>query len=53
MFMVFLKTFLFGANGPFKTILHNEGGKDRHGNHIKGFSEKNLIQGNLVIFAQK
>ena len=28
-------------------------GQERHGNYINGFSEKNLIQGNLVILAQK
>ena len=34
-------------------ILHNESGLDRHGNYVNGISEKNLIQNNLVILAQK
>ena len=35
------------------TILHNERGQERHGNYINGFSEKNIILGNLIILAQK
>ena len=35
------------------TILHNERGQERHGNYINGFSERNLIQSNLVILEQK
>ena len=35
------------------TILHNERGQERHGNHINGFSERNIIQSNLVILEQK
>ena len=34
------------------TVLHNERGQERHGNYINGFSERNLIQGNLVILEQ-
>ena len=34
-------------------MLPNEKGKERHGNYINGFSEKDLIWGNLVILAQK
>ena len=30
-------------------MLHNEKGKERHGNYINRFSEKNLIWGSLVI----
>ena len=35
------------------TILHNERGQERNGNIINGFSERNLIQSNLVILEQK
>ena len=35
------------------TILHNERGQERHGNYINGFSERNIIQSNLVILEQK
>ena len=35
------------------TMLPNEKGKERHRNYINGFSEKDLIWGNLVILAQK
>ena len=34
------------------TILHNETGQERHGNYINGFSERNLIQSNLIILEQ-
>ena len=33
--------------------MHNEKGQERHGNYINGFSERNLIQSNLVILEQK
>ena len=65
----FPKKILFRADRPFRTqkgmfsqlwicckdcftILHKERGQERHGN-FTGFSEKNLIQDNLVILAQK
>ena len=35
------------------TILHNERDQGRHGNYINVFSERNLIQSNLVILEQK
>ena len=35
------------------TILHNERGQERHGNYINGFSERNLIESNLVVLKQK
>ena len=35
------------------TILYNERGQERHGNHVNGFSERNLIQSNLAISEQK
>ena len=35
------------------TILHNERGQERHVNYINSFSERNLIQSNLVILEQK
>ena len=35
------------------TILHNERVQERHGNYINGFSERSLIQSNLVILEQK
>ena len=35
------------------TILHNKRVQERHGNYINGFSERNLIQSNLVILEQK
>ena len=35
------------------TVLHNERGQDGCGNYVNGFSERNLIQSNLVISAQK
>ena len=38
--------------GCFK-ILTNERGQERHRNYINGFSEKNIIWGNLIILAQK
>ena len=34
-------------------ILHNERDQKRHENYINGFSERNLIEGNLIILAQK
>ena len=37
----------------YLTTLHNERGHERHGNYINGFSERNLIQSNLVILEQK
>ena len=61
--MAYQKKFLFVANGPATqlwihckdcfTILRNKRGQDRHGNYINGFSERNLIQSNLVILEQK
>ena len=35
------------------TILHNERDQERRGNIINDFSERNLIQSNLVILEQK
>ena len=35
------------------TILQNERGQERHENYINDFSERNLIQSNLVILEQK
>ena len=35
------------------TTLHNERGQVRHGNYFNGFSERNLIQSNLIILEQK
>ena len=35
------------------TVLHNEGGQERHGNYINGFLERSLIQSNLVVWEQK
>ena len=35
------------------TILNCERGQERHGNCINGFSERNLIQSNLVILERK
>ena len=61
--MAYQKKFLFGANGPATqlwihckdcfTILPNKRGQERHGNYVNGFSERNLIQSNLVILEQK
>ena len=35
------------------TIFYGERGQERHGNYINSFSERNLIQSNLVISEQK
>ena len=34
-------------------ILQNEREQERHGNYLNAFSERNLIQSNLVILEQK